>query len=108
MALMRRSKLRYETASNGLEALQVYTAHPSRFFLIFMDMGMPVMDGFISTTKIREVEKKKRLPRCHIVAITGGTSADSKETAMRAGVDKYYTKPIRMKDLSALVAEIKQ
>ncbi|KAK5131992.1 hypothetical protein LTR08_000412 [Meristemomyces frigidus] len=107
MALMRRSKLRYETATNGLEALQVYSSHPSRFFLIFMDMGMPIMDGFISTSKIREVERKKRLLRCTIVALTGVTSADSRETALRAGVDKYFTKPIRMKELSTLVAEIK-
>ena len=104
---MRRCKLRHESASNGLEALQIYTSHPSRFFLILMDMGMPIMDGFISTSKIRELERQKRLPRCTIVALTGGTSVGSMDTALRAGVDKYLTKPIRMKDLSTLVAETK-
>lgn len=64
-------------------------------------------DGFTSTAKIREVERKRRLPRCTIVALTGVTSSESRESALRTGVDKYFTKPIRMKELLALVAETK-
>jgi len=43
MALMKRLKLQFECALNGQEALDAYTASPSKFFLVLMDMSMPVM-----------------------------------------------------------------
>ncbi|KAK5115852.1 hypothetical protein LTR85_009446 [Meristemomyces frigidus] len=107
VALMKKSKLEYECAGDGLQALNAYTATPSKFLLVLMDITMPVMDGFTCTAKIRELERKKKLPRCTIVALTGVTSHESREAATQVGIDKYFTKPIRMKDVSALVTEVR-
>jgi CheY-like chemotaxis protein len=39
---MNKLKLEFECAVNGLEAFDKYKAAPSRYFLVLMDMNMPV------------------------------------------------------------------
>ena len=106
-ALAKKLKLPYASATNGLEALTAFSTSTSKFFMVLMDISMPVMDGNESTAKIREFERKNKLPRTFIVALTGVTSDESRRRCFDAGVDKYLTKPMQMKDLSALVAEVK-
>jgi len=72
-----------------------------------MDMSMPVMDGSNATAKIREFERRGHLARCPIYALTGVTSAAAQDEARSAGVDKVLTKPVSMKELQALVRELK-
>ncbi|KAI3481806.1 hypothetical protein L1887_55576 [Cichorium endivia] len=104
-ALMRKLHVPFQCASNGLEAFTIYSAHPRDFFLVLMDVDMPVMDGKQATAKIRELERKQQLPRTCVVALTGVTSQSARQECMDCGMDKFYTKPIRMKGLSALVTE---
>jgi len=40
---MNKIKLEFDCAVNGLEALEKYKAAPSRYFLVLMDMNMPVL-----------------------------------------------------------------
>lgn len=105
MALMRKSKLTFQRAENGLIAVQKYTASPSTFFLVLMDMSMPVMDGFRATKEIRAFEKAKGLPRCNITALTGVVSMEARKNAFASGIDKFMSKPIRMLDISNIVEE---
>ncbi|KAI7272035.1 hypothetical protein KC343_g4375 [Hortaea werneckii] len=105
IALMKKLKLHYECAENGQQALDMYSSNPSKYFLIMMDLSMPVMDGFDSTAQIREVEKKRKLQRCTVVALTGATSGEERDGAIRSGVDRVITKPVRMTDLSTIVNE---
>jgi CheY-like chemotaxis protein len=118
---MNKLNLESECAVNGLEALQKYQAAPSRYFLVLMDMNMPVrscflstsclitiqiMDGFESTAKIRDHERTCGLPRVNIAALTGVTSSEARARAKDAGVNVYVTKPIRMKDLTTMISDI--
>jgi CheY-like chemotaxis protein len=103
VALAKKLKLPYQCAVNGREAFELYRDSPSGFFLILMDLSMPVMDGHTSTAKIRQLEKELHLPRTTIVALTGVTNDESKKRAFESGVDGYYTKPIHMKDIKKLV-----
>lgn len=66
---------------------------------------MPVMNGFESTAKIREFERKNDVRTANIAALTGLTNGDARNDAFNAGVNKYLTKPIKMKELKQLVAE---
>jgi CheY-like chemotaxis protein len=114
--------LECERAINGLEALEKYSIAPSAYFLVLMDMNMPVrsffsslpilvtankvsqiMDGFEATEKIRAVERSNKFRHVHIAALTGVTSSEARARASNAGVDEYITKPIRMKDLTAII-----
>ena len=103
VALAKKLKLPYQCAVNGREALDLYRKSPSGFFLILMDLSMPVMDGHTSTARIRQLENELHLPQTTIVALTGVTNEESKQRAFDIGVDEYYTKPIRMRDIKKLV-----
>ncbi|KAF2723364.1 hypothetical protein K431DRAFT_292738 [Polychaeton citri CBS 116435] len=108
VALIRKLKLDFQCAVNGREALEAYRATPGAFFLILMDMQMPIMDGFAATAKIREEEKRGRHPRTSIVALTGVTNADARENAFNNGVDEYFAKPVRMNELRSLVGSLRR
>lgn len=105
---MKKQGLPYDSAEDGLQALNKYTENPGRYLLILMDMNMPVMDGFESTAKIRAYERKNNLRATNIAALTGVTNEEARTTAYDAGVNKYLTKPIQMKDLMKLVAETRE
>jgi len=78
-----------EEAGNGEEALASVKAE--RPDLIFMDLKMPVMDGWEATRQIRATETGARIP---IVALTAQAMAGDEQKALAAGCDDYVAKPI--------------
>lgn len=70
------------------------------FDMIFMDLSMPDCDGFEATATIRKLEAEDSLSRrAEIIALTGLVSAKDQDAAFEAGVDKYLTKPAKIKDV---------
>ncbi len=78
-------------AKNGLEALQACEEF-SNINLVFMDLKMPVMNGFEATKKLR-----KLYPTMPIVAQTAYSTASEKEHALNAGCNEFLIKPISKK-----------
>jgi two-component system cell cycle response regulator DivK len=76
-------------AGNGREALEVVESEPPD--LIFMDLKMPVMDGWEATRRIRSLERGKAIP---IIALTAQAMAGDEQKALAAGCDDYLAKPI--------------
>ncbi len=77
-------------ASNGEEALSAVQSSPPPD-LIFMDLKMPVMDGWEATKRIRELEAGRLIP---IIALTAQAMAGDEQKALAAGCDDYLAKPI--------------
>ncbi|KAL4800837.1 hypothetical protein BDV19DRAFT_383856 [Aspergillus venezuelensis] len=96
----------FDTASDGLMALQRYKDSPVRYDLVLMDISMPVMDGIVSTTKIRLYEEEKGLDRSRIMAVTGVASTDMQQRAQAAGIDEYLVKPVSLAALKKVVAAL--
>ncbi|KAK7707720.1 hypothetical protein SLS57_009235 [Botryosphaeria dothidea] len=104
------------TAENGQIAVEevMRLAEASRAFdIIFMDISMPVMDGFAATVAIRNIEREKRgagkpplkdvCPSSYIVALTGLASARDEERGYQLGMDLVLTKPVKFKELKELL-----
>ncbi|KAI5273796.1 hypothetical protein E4T47_03080 [Aureobasidium subglaciale] len=125
---MKKQRHAYDTATNGLEAVQAYKAHfdPTRlpqdsenslllqnqhkltaqsFDFVLMDVNMPQMDGLESTRHIRAFERSKGLRPAVIVALTGMASASVQQEAFASGVDLFLTKPVRLKELTRIFEE---
>ena len=74
----------YATACHGLEAVQLYNDSLSqgpRFDLVFMDISMPVINGFQATQEIQQLERDAAVKPCKIVALTGLNSDVSRNEA---------------------------
>ena len=76
-------------AGNGQEALSLVESEAPD--LIFMDLKMPVMDGWEATRRIRLLEVGRRIP---IIALTAQAMAGDEQKALAAGCDDYVAKPI--------------
>ena len=85
-----------DIAADGKEAVHKYTSKPETYDLIFMDINMPVMDGFQATKRIRSFEEKNmNLPKIPILALTANVLDDFKIKCIEAGMDGFLTKPIK-------------
>ncbi len=76
-------------ASNGKEAIE--TASQAKPDLIFMDLKMPVMDGWEATQALRQTEWGKDLP---VIAVTAHAMEEERKRAMSAGCNGFIAKPI--------------
>ncbi len=94
-------------AANGQDAVSAWAEaeRAAPFDLIFMDVQMPVLDGFQATGAIREAEQRtgRRVP---IVAMTAHAMQGDRERCLAAGMDDYLSKPLAQKDLVDLLARL--
>ena len=93
----------YATACNGAEAVEAYKTSGSRFDYVFMDISMPVMDGFAATRAIREFERTSGRTPAQIVAMTGLGSGEARREGLACGMDLYLTKPVQLKKVKSLI-----
>ncbi|GAB6061070.1 ATP-binding protein [Desulfonatronum parangueonense] len=98
--ILERAGHHVETASNGMEALELMAAAPAQtpFDVILMDVRMPVLDGLETTRRIRRLESTaaeygfgKRTP---IIALTAHAMAEDHQSCTDAGMDAVVIKPL--------------
>ena len=88
----------FETANNGLEAVEFLRNNDCD--LVLMDIQMPQMDGYVATQTIRE-ELKLNTP---IIAMTAHALAGERERCMSRGMNEYISKPIKEEELFKLIS----
>ncbi|KZM42017.1 hypothetical protein OA92_12315 [Marinomonas sp. SBI22] len=97
--LLKETLANIDLAVNGLEAIEKLTKQD--YDLVFMDIQMPLMDGFTATKKIREHARWKDLP---IIAMTAHATASDKEKCLNAGMNDYISKPIDPLSLAKILS----
>ena len=91
--------IRVEQAMNGQLAVNKVMEHEAGYFdLIFMDIQMPVMDGYEAAKQIRSADRDdlKKIP---IVAMTADAFADDVRKSREAGMNDHIAKPIDVQKL---------
>jgi two-component system, cell cycle response regulator DivK len=81
-------------AVNGREALDMIQEKEPE--LVFLDLQMPVLDGF---GVIRELRSDARFRRLPVIAVTASAMLGDRERAIAAGFDSYIAKPINLGDV---------
>ena len=90
--LLKRTGATLLTARNGRQAVEIVAQTPPD--LIFMDLQMPVMDGFEATCTIRKTHKN--LP---IIALSAAALPEEVDRAIHFGADAHISKPVEPNQL---------
>jgi CheY-like chemotaxis protein len=93
------------TAANGRLALE--RLENESFDLVLMDIQMPEIDGLAATAAIRKKEAGTgfHLP---VVAMTAHAMQGDKERCLAAGMDGYISKPVKIKELLAIIQALRE
>ncbi|GAB0057628.1 Sensor histidine kinase RcsC [Candidatus Magnetaquicoccaceae bacterium FCR-1] len=90
---------------DGQAAIEAVEAMHPPFAMVFMDVQMPLMDGYQATRAIRRLPSGRALP---VIAMTANAMSGDREKSLEAGMDDHLVKPIEMAALkSCLVRWIK-
>ncbi len=90
------ANLTVETAVDGRDAVEQFEkSAPGYYDLIFMDIQMPIMNGYEATEAIRALEREdaKTIP---IVAMTANAFAEDVRNAENAGMNEHISKPLNV------------
>jgi len=99
--LQRRLKLRqYAVVAVGDAERGLETAQAEQPDLILMDVGLPGMDGWAATRRLKADPQTRRIP---VIALTAHAMQGDREKALAAGCDNYEIKPV---DFDALFAKM--
>ncbi|MCM1186457.1 MAG: transporter substrate-binding domain-containing protein [Lachnoclostridium sp.] len=97
--------LKVTVAVNGQEAVELFEkSAPGTYDLIFMDVMMPVMNGYEATKHIRSLERSDAagIP---IVAMTANAFAEDVQAAKDAGMSEHTAKPLDPKVIERVLIE---
>lgn len=99
MELLEGAGLSPDYAENGLEAVNILEQPDVKEYqLIFMDIQMPVMNGYDATKRIRE-SRNERIRDLPIIAMTADAFAQDVQKSMNVGMNEHIAKPLDLEKL---------
>lgn len=104
-AMLRGLGVEVVSAWSGEEALEKLAA--DRYEVVLMDCQMPTLDGYATTSRFREWERKHQRSRTPIVALTANALSGDAEKCFAAGMDRYLGKPYTIEQLHAVLESCK-
>ena len=98
------NKLGYLTdiVENGMQVIEALKT--KNYNVILMDVQMPEMGGFEATQQIRQMP----IEQPYIIAMTANSMSGDRDKCLKAGMDEYISKPMRLKvitDILKIAAE---
>ncbi len=100
-SILKNMNINVSVVSDGKEAYEMRKEHSCH--LIFMDINMPVIDGYEATKMIRAYEKENHLKHTPIIAFSANTSRLDKKTYKKAGMDDLVGKPVHAQDIERVI-----
>jgi CheY-like chemotaxis protein len=96
---LERYKMEITYAENGRDGIEALKANPN-VDVVLMDIMMPEMDGYETTSHMRSLPQFANLP---IIALTAKAMKGDREKCIEAGASDYITKPVDMDQLLSLL-----
>ena len=85
-----------DTACDGAEAVEKFSASPiGAYAMIFMDIHMPVMDGYEATIRIRAM-KRPDAQTIPIFAMTADAFLEDVQKSKACGMNAHISKPLQL------------
>jgi len=95
-----------ETANDGSVALEkIRNSEPGYYFLVLMDIQMPVMDGYAATKAIRKLENRE-LAQIPIIALSANAFTEDYKRSFESGMNAHFPKPINIDELQELIRDV--
>jgi CheY-like chemotaxis protein len=90
-----------DVVANGREAVDA--AQLVSYDVVLMDCQMPEMDGWEATATLRAIPATRTLP---VIALTASATTEVREACLRAGMDGYLSKPVRIDELREAIEAV--
>ncbi len=101
LTLLSKWNLDYEVAVDGMEAIAI--TKTKKFDLIFMDISMPILNGYEATKKIRKISNPNQ--ETTIIALSASAFVTKKEKAISIGMTDFLCKPFDPQSLFRLLVQ---
>ncbi len=99
--MLKRFGVDADFADNGAEALERCEASNAAYDLVFMDIEMPVLDGWAATRALRDGPAADRVGM--IVGLSAHALDVDRAKADACGMDAYFAKPVRMEEIAEIL-----
>ena len=104
--MLERFGAQVDTAEHGRFAVEQFMNQPENTYaLIFMDIQMPIMDGYEATRQIRS-SGRADAETVKIIAMTANVLPEDIESAKESGMDAHIGKPILTDELKTLIVSV--
>lgn len=100
-SILEQAGFKVSLADNGETGYEFFKQHQDEIHLILMDLHMPILNGYESSSKIRKINTS--VP---IVAMTADAIMGVKEQCRRVGIDHYISKPFEPEQFAVTIWEI--
>jgi CheY-like chemotaxis protein len=90
---------------NGQEGIKEFENNPKKYDLIFLDIKMPIIDGYEVITYLKKKYKPGELP--YIIGLTANAMNNEEEKCLSLGMDAYMSKPIKMSIIKEKIEKMK-
>ena len=96
--LLEMDNIPIDWVKNGKEAIEYYHENRDSILMVFMDLQMPIVDGYKATVGLRENGFKRP-----IIAMTANAFSDDNEKSKEVGMNDFLLKPVSKMDLFMMV-----
>ncbi|MBI5874369.1 MAG: response regulator [Deltaproteobacteria bacterium] len=100
---LKKTPYKIDIAENGQIAVEKFMS--GKYDIVFMDMQMPVMDGYTAAREIRKREVEKGVEAAPIIALTAHALKEEEKKSLDAGCNAHLTKPIKKVKLLETIKE---
>jgi len=102
-SLLKKNNFEVIEAADGEEAISLFLKNSPD--IIFMDIMMPVMNGYLATEKIKSLSKEKFIP---VIFLTAMTNEESLNKCINSGGDDFLTKPFNKTILMSKIQSLRR